>query len=61
MSVIIKPEYVAEVLDRLCGSDLSGAVPGPGTTVGPQDAMYKFFDLDRMTKEEIAELERHRT
>lgn len=57
---VIKPERVAEVLDRLCGSDLSGAVPGPYTCVG-QDEMYEFFDRGRMTEEEVAEMERHRT
>lgn len=58
---VIHPEFVAEVLDRICGSNLSGRLDNHVTTVGPQDEMYKFFDRDQMTPEEIEELERHRT
>lgn len=57
---VIQPEHVAEILDRLCGSDLSGKV-GSCTTVGSQDNMYKFFDREQMTPDEIVELEKHRT
>ena len=62
---VIKPEYVAEVLDRLCGSNLSGKLDNHEgdhvTTVGPQDNMYKFFDCEQMTPEEIEEMGKHRT
>lgn len=62
---VIKPEHVSEVLDRLCGSNLSGKLDNHEghhvTTVGPQDNMYKFFDRKQMTPEEIEELEKHRT
>lgn len=58
---VVKPEHVAEVLDRLCGSNLSGKLEGSTTTVGPQAEMYKFFDHDQMTPEDIEELEKHRT
>ena len=58
---VIRPEYVSEVLDRLCGSNLSGKLEGNVTTVGPQDNMYKFFDGEKMTPEEIQEMMKHRT
>jgi len=61
MSFIIKPEYVEEVLDLLCGSNYSGKVNQNRPTVGPQSNMYKFFDRDHLTSEEIEKLEKHRT
>lgn len=65
MAVIIKPEHFVEVLDRLTGANWSGKLETRNgyeqTTVGAQDNMYKFFDRDKMTSEEIKELERHRT
>ena len=57
---VIQPEHITEVLDRLCGCGDWDKEWG-SYAVGPQDNMYKFFDREQMTPEEIEELEKHRT
>ena len=63
--IIIKPKYAVEVFDRLTGANYSGQLEisdGYQTTVvGAQDQMYKFFEREFMSEDEIEEMERHRT